>query len=140
MAAHNSEMAKKLGKPNAGDEEQPRIDSADNCLGDGVHENGVHSKGLNEEMKNVPCSKPDAFEIESHRTGKRARKRIVTTVVQQIEYVEESDGESPRKCVILEDGSVRRKQNGKTQMQTILSQMCSLVRSLDLSNLNENGA
>lgn len=48
MAAHNLEMARKLGKSNARDEEQPRIDSADNCLGEGVHENGVHSKSLNE--------------------------------------------------------------------------------------------
>ena len=138
MAAHNSEMAKRIAKPAVAENQCNGINGIekDPNLPNRNEEIRTNIACLNEEVKSIPGSKMDACEIESQKVCKRARKRIVTTVVQQVEYVEESDGESPKKCIILEDGQARRKQSGKSQMQSILNQICSLVRSLDLSNLN----
>jgi hypothetical protein len=79
--------------------------------------------------------------MKSMKKNKRERKRVVTTVVQQVEYYDDSDNDQPSKYSILENGEIKRKKPAnKSQMQEILTQLCTLVRSLDLTAFgNQNG-
>lgn len=71
----------------------------------------------------------------------------MTTVVQQVEYFDESEGEGqPSKYQMQENGELKKKKangnvgtvNNKAHMQSILGQLCGLIKSLDLSSFSQN--
>ena len=76
----------------------------------------------------------------AHNGQVKPRKRVITTIVQQIEYFD-SEEEEPKasKFLVLENGEGKRQnpQGKKNEMTEKISEMNSIIRNLNLSQLGE---
>lgn len=102
----------------------------------------VNHKEPERHEESKSASEPNNGVGMATRNGKKVvkeRKRVITTVYQQIEYFDDDEdiGDGMSKHVILDNGEVRRKKPAnKSKTEGILHQINALIKCLDLTSLS----